>query len=245
MEIPKIIYTKIKEPFVSFCIKSKITANQITIFNHFITLTFGCFFFSRGTHVGFLLGLFVCCVNGFLDYLDGDIARETNTRSDLGIWLDSGFDVIIQNFVMGAIAIGCYKTGMNVFWIVMFLACNAANNFVAFNFNKKFGFNSCDGNEKFRKIMDKKSHPINNFLKSVIDPVNNPTAIMVYTYRYFIFIGAIFNAMILCFIIMTIISNIRGLILFTIYTLVLAGDNRLFVLRALSMCDPDSENFYR
>ena len=91
-EWSKKVYNLIRLPFIHFCVNREITANQLTVLNHFITLVFGCYFFSRGTYSGYLLALGVCLINGFLDYLDGDVARQRNGNKELGQWLDSGFD---------------------------------------------------------------------------------------------------------------------------------------------------------
>ena len=107
MEISKLIYEKTKEPFILLCLRLKITANQLTYINHLMTITIGCYAFSRGIYHWGLVGLAVMFINGYLDYLDGDIARLTEGMTKLGSWIDTGFDVIIQNIVMGAIAIGC------------------------------------------------------------------------------------------------------------------------------------------
>ena len=123
MEITKQIYKKIKNPFVDFCVKHEITANQITFLNHFLMLTFGVYFFSRGTYFNNLSGLLICIITGFLDFLDGDIAKATNTYSLFGEWIDSGFDVIIQNVIMAAIAMGCYKIRLPLF-IIIPLVCS-------------------------------------------------------------------------------------------------------------------------
>lgn len=238
------IYNNIKSPAVRFCVNNQITANEITLVNHFVTLTAGCYFFSRGTWECWNAGLVVCLINGFLDYLDGDVARETKQFSKLGIWLDSGFDVIIQNAVMAAIAIGCFKMGLSIWWIVVFFVANTANNFVSFNYNATFGFDSDKGNQLFRDYMDKKGGYINAFFKNIIDPTSNYFALVAFTFRYFIAVGCLCNIMPLCFIVMTIISNIKWIVMYTLYALHLMGDKSLYVLEALAILDEERKEFY-
>ncbi len=244
-EWSNIIYHKIKSPVVRLCIKLRITANHITLLNHFLTLTFGCYFLSRGEYIAGLLGLTVCFINGFLDYLDGDVARETKQFSKLGIWLDSGFDVIVQNTVMGALAIGCYKMGLPLFWVVIFFIANSANNFVSFNYNQTFGFDSDKGNELFRTFMNKKENEVNIFLKNLIDPTSSYWALVLFTYRYWIVVGLIFHIMPALFIIITIISNIKWIIMYVIYAMHLRGDQYLHVLKALAVLDEERNEFYK
>ena len=243
-EVSKQIYNKIKEPYIKWAVRYGVSANFITILNHFLTLTFGCYFFSRGTHLYMVAGLCVCLLNGFLDYLDGDVARQNVTNSKLGEWLDSGFDVIIQNAVMGAIAIGCFKMGLPLVWIVLFFIGNTANNFVSFYYNAKFGFDSANGNEVFRYMMNQKKNWLNVFLKGLIDPTDSHIALVIYTLRYWIVLGAVINVMPFCFIVMTVIGNIKWVMMYTIYALYLNGNRGLTIFRALEFIDEEQEGYY-
>src|SRR3990167_7315391 len=174
IEWSKTIYDKIRLPFLKCAIKLNLTSIKISIINHVLTLTIGCYLFSRGTYLCYIGALLVCVVNGFLDYLDGDLARSKNEMSEAGAWLDSGFDVIIQNAVLGSIAIGCYKQELPLIWIIMFFIGNTSCNFVSFNYNQKFGFDSCRGNQVFRQYMDKSRSRFDRFFRDLIDPTSNP-----------------------------------------------------------------------
>lgn len=244
MEIPKKIYEKMKLPFLYFAVNRGITANQITIFNHILTLTFGCWFFSRGTYVSGLLGLGVMIVNGFLDYLDGDLARASKSNSQLGEWLDSGFDVIIQNAVMGAIAIGCFKQGMSLNWIVLFFIGNTAMNFVSFHYNSKFGFHSLKGNQMFRDSIREKPTTFNFILRDIIDPTSNWVSLVAYTFRYWIAFGIITGTMKACFVAMVLICNFKWIVMYVIYAMYLNGDNHLHVINILKRLDDEQEEFF-
>jgi len=243
-EWSNIIYHRIKSPFIGFCIRFGITTIHISLINHFITLTFGCYFFSRGTYGGMLMGLGICLVNGFLDYLDGDVARITNNQSKLGAWLDAGFDIIIQFAVMGAIAIGCAKQGIGLVWIVLFFVALGANNFVSFNYNQTFGFDSDKGNALFRELMDRKSTQINIFLKNMIDPTSGYFPLFLYTFRYWIAIGSIFNIMPILFIAITLIGNLKWAVMYSIFALHQAESKKLYVLHVLAALDEEREDFY-
>ena len=239
-----IVYRSIRRPAIRFCALIGVTSKQLTILNHFLTLTIGCYAFAQGTHFWGIVGLSVCLLNGFLDYLDGDLARETNTLSKFGAWLDSGFDVIIQNAVMASIAIGCVKSGMGVFWAMIFMVANSANNLVSFHYNQTFGFDSDKGNDLFRKYMDQKPNLFNQFVKGVIDPTSNYLALVLYTYRYWIATGALFNIMPQLFIVITVISNIKWAVMYVLYAQHLRGDNNLHVLKALAVLDEERAEFY-
>ena len=245
MEWSKALYQSVSKPSVKLCRYFGITANQVTLFNHFITLTFGCWFFAQGEYLYGLMGLGVCLINGFLDYLDGDVARETHALGEFGSWLDSGFDVIIQNAVMGAISIGCFNMGMPVYWIALFFISNTANNFVSFNYNARFGFDSDKGNELFRSYMNRKDTFWNKVIKNIIDPTTSHKSLILFTYRYWIALGLVTNTMPICFMIMTIIGNIKWFVMFVIYALYLRGDKNIHVLMALSVLDEERAEFYK
>jgi phosphatidylglycerophosphate synthase len=244
MEFSKKIYKKIGKRCVVECIKLDISANEVTLFNHILTLTLGCYFFSRGTYLGNISGLLICLINGFLDYLDGDLAKATGQQSKFGEWFDTGFDVIIQNAVMGAIAIGCFKMQMPLIWIVFLFIGITGSNFVSFHFNTKFGFDSANGNELFRNYMDKKPFGINRFLKNLIDPTASFSGLAFFTFRYWITLGVIFNIMPLVFIIMTIICNLKWILMFFIYALYLLEFKNLHILNALAVLDNERSEFY-
>jgi len=252
MEWSKKVYKKINQPALKFCKWAGLSANQITIINHFITLTLGIYYFSRGTYLGWMIGLCVMVINGYLDYLDGDLARnDKNNNSELGSWLDCGFDIVIQNAVLGSIGIGCIKMGMPFIWVVFFYIGNTASNFVSFNYNTKFGFDSYRGNELFRNLMSKsystrkKNSSLNIILKHLIDPTSSFTGLALLTYRYFIALGCVFNVMPYCFIIFTIITNIKWIVMFIIYSLYLKGNKNLHVLKVLSALDDERAEFFK
>jgi len=243
-EWSKKLYEKVSKDSVDFCVRNEISADEITLLNHFLVLAMGCFLFSRGFYLAGLGGLGVCLVSGFLDYLDGDVAKATGSLSSFGEWIDSKFDVIIQNAVMGAIGIGCFKMGMPLIWIVMFFIGNSANNMVGLYYNLKFGFSSANGNELFRNYMDAKRNPLNLFFKNMIDPTASSCGLALITVRYWIAIGIIFNVMPFCFMAITIIGNIRWVVMFILYGMHLKECNHFHVLKALSILDEEREEFH-
>lgn len=244
MEWSKKIYKRVSKKAVSFCVRNEISADEITILNHILTLSVGCFLFSRGIYLAGLGGLGVCLINGFLDYLDGDVARATGKMGSFGDWIDAKADVIIQNAVMGAIGIGCFKMGMPLIWIVMFYIGNSANNMVSFYYNAKFGFDSANGNELFRKYMDAKRNPINILMKNIIDPTASYYGLALITVRYWIAFGIVFNVMPICFMAITIIGNLRWFFMFVLYGLHLKEVNHFHILKALSILDEERKEFH-
>ena len=235
---------KISTRLIRVLKKTGITPNKVTILNHCITLTCGVYCFSRGTWIGNIGGLCVMLFIGIMDYADGDLARSTNKYSQLGKWLDSVFDVIIQSAVMASIAVGCHKNGLPFYIIAWFFVGNAATNLVSFHYNNTFGFNSYDGSDIFRKYMEEKPTIINRFFKNLIDPTSSPIGLGFFTVRYWLTIGCIFNLMMPVFVAITIIGNFRWIIMYVLYAMHLHEYKKLWVSQALAIIDKEREEFY-
>lgn len=222
----------------------KITPNQITIFDHLLTLTVGIWAFSRGTWWGNYTGLAVMLIIGILDYADGDVAKQTKGYTKLGVWLDSVFDVIIQNAVMAAIAIGCHKLGMSFAISACFFVGNAGLNLVSFHYNQTFGFDSHKGSDLFRKYMETKPTYFNRFMKNLIDPTSSGPGLILYTVRYWLVLGIIFNCMPAIFIIITVLTNFRWIMMYILYAMHLNEYQKFWVLQALAIIDENREEYH-
>ena len=84
----------------------------------------------------------------------------------------------------------------------------------------------------------------NNSVRDVIDPTASKIGIVLYTVRYWIVLGAVFNIMPLCFMVMTVLANIHWLVMYVIYTLHLMKYKKLWVSQALAILDEERTEFY-
>lgn len=234
----------VSKRFVPHFIELGISANQITLFSHMISLTVVVYCFSRGSLNGNILGLFFMCIVGMLDYIDGDIARATGTIGELGKWFDSVFDVIIQNAILAAIAVGCFKQGLNITWIALYFVGNAALNLVSFHYNATFNFTSAAGDPLFRKYMDYKATKFNRAMKNLIDPTSSWIGLGLYTCRYWIVMGVATNQMPIIFMIITVLTNFRWIIMYVLYAFHLKEYKKLWVSQALAIIDKDRQEYY-
>ena len=235
---------KIRKPLTKFFVKFNISANQITVFSHLLSLTFGVYFFSRGTFLGNILGIGVMIIIGILDYADGDIARQNKTIGPLGVWIDSVFDVVIQNAIMGAIAIGCYKNGLPVGLIVFYFVGNAALNLVSFHYNQTFKFDSHNGSELFRKYMEEKPNLFNRFMKNLIDPTASGVGLWLYTCRYWLVLGSVAGNMSGIFAVIVVITNFRWIVMYALYAAHLQEYKKLWVSQALAIIDEERDEYH-
>jgi len=240
MDLSHKIYKKFSRPFVKACVKLRISANALTIFNFFLTVGAGCYFFSQNLY---LYAFLIMAINVFLDYLDGDVAKSTNTLSGVGVWLDSYGDVIVQNAIMGAIGLGCIKLGLPVVIVVVFFVANSSLNMVSFHYNNTFGFDSYTGSELFRMYMDKKKSIFNRIFKNLIDPTASWIGLSLYTVRYWILIGMVWN-MPLMFILITILHSARAIFMYIIYALHLAQYKKLWLSQALAILDNERQEYH-
>ena len=238
-ELSKTLYKKFSIHVLRVLIKLHISANQLTVLNIFLMILGAGYFFATGHY---WLALFICGVSAILDYADGDVAKATTGYTPAGAWIDSFGDVIKQNGVMGAIAIGIAAP---VWLIVVFFVTNAALNVISFHYNNTFGFDSYNGSALFRKYMDKKPNVLNKIFKNIIDPTSSWLGLWFGTVRYWIIIGVVFGCMPLIFAIITCINVFKAAFMFTIYALHLAEYKKLWLLQALAILDKERKEYYQ
>lgn len=83
-----------------FFLKLGFTANGITILALFIGVSSGIFTYFGYTYIGIL----VLWLSGYLDAVDGTIARETNSSSAFGTIMDITFDRMVEASVIVGVA---------------------------------------------------------------------------------------------------------------------------------------------
>ncbi len=106
--------TKHLEPIAK---RLNINPNIITIISPFIAIISAYFFASH--HI--LLGGFFILLSGFLDVVDGAVARHHNRASSFGAFLDSTVDRFADTIIYIGIIIGGYCD-----WFVGILAIHSA-----------------------------------------------------------------------------------------------------------------------
>ena len=223
----------------------RFTPNQITGFNLAFTILFGWLCFSQGTYLFNLLGFGVLLINGYLDYLDGDLAKSTKQFSVFGQWLDSGCDMIIQNIVMAAIAYGLCRTHALLIVAITFFIANSAMQVISLRYNATFGFDSHCGNALFRTYMDKKPNLFNKLMKNLLDPTASKIGFFLFTFRYWLVLGILFNQMKWAFIVITALLLFKVIIMHVIYGMHLLEYKKLWILQALAIIDEEREEYYK
>jgi len=207
------------------------SSNQVTLLN-FLTNNFAAvYFFTLGTHVGYLLGIFFCLTSAVFDWMDGFVARAKATKSKAGYWLDPALDYIWQHSLAAALVIGVYiSKNQNIIWLylgMLMLVSLIAANYIGTTFKDKFDFKFRSSLTLFKeKIINSKSSTIIDTLFLEIQAPTNFLTLSFFTIRYPLMLGAIFNRMDIIIILILISSTIKTLVLFYVHYLYL--DRHLF-----------------
>jgi len=213
-----------------------LTPNQISCINFFVNNLLAVFFFSRGTYLGNLLGLFFCALSAIFDYIDGAIAQTKQMQTKLGSWLDPMLDFMWQNMLVCSIIYGIISAKGVTFWLpvgLLTIVGVVISNHMGCQFNKSFGLDAFrKGSPDFtRSIETNKLHLIEIIAINIIIPTKF-IFILLFTLRYFIILGAIFNIMPLALFLIMIFSLIKAIVSVTIYALFLCyQDNKILSLR--------------
>lgn len=207
--------------FIGLFRKLRITPNQMTVFSFFLFRIPAFFFFAIGNYFWNLLGVLFCLISAVFDELDGRLARATGQTSKLGAWLDPAVDVVFQFLILFGLTLGIVRSTGSFFWVgvsLFALFTLAFNNFISYQFNYTFGFQSYCGlpafAEKFERKPKKKR--LDFLLFNIVSPVNF-FFISIFTLRYFIVLGVILNLVSWSILLFSLLNFSRGVIMFLIY----------------------------
>ena len=217
-----------------------LTPNQITLFNFFVNNLSAVYFFSLGTHLGYLIGLFFCFISAVFDWMDGWVARTKELSSKAGGWLDPATGFIWQHLLVAAIVLGVYNSQEgNYYWLLFGLLMYSGvviANYLGNLFNDKFDFSFRTSLHDFRKSIyqSKKSTWYDKLVVEILAPTSFLTFFL-FTIRYPIMFGAITNKMEVSMVIISITSLIKAVFLFITYFLYLERESRkpLVIIKSL------------
>lgn len=88
------------EKTATFLVNRGLSANNVTVISFVIGITSGAFFYFDQL----FLAIFALWLSGFLDAVDGSIARQTKTSSSWGTVMDITFDRLVEISVILGIA---------------------------------------------------------------------------------------------------------------------------------------------
>lgn len=103
------------DPLVEGAARRGVTPNAVTVLSFFVALFAGASLYLA-TPVTYVVGALLVVLNGFLDVLDGELARRTGTATDRGDLLDHAVDRYADAAVVAGAAAGLGS------WLVGFFA---------------------------------------------------------------------------------------------------------------------------
>ncbi len=94
-------------PFVAIAVRLGLSANAISIIAFGLAAIAGvALYVAGGDPQWYVVGGLLVLLNGFLDVLDGAVARETGEASDAGDFLDHVLDRYADVLILGGLALG-------------------------------------------------------------------------------------------------------------------------------------------
>ncbi len=115
-------YGGVLRPFLRFVARIGITANMLTVASLFVVIIAGTLFATGKT----ILGAWVLLLAGFLDGIDGELARMTGAKSPFGGFLDSICDHAGDFAVYLGLLLASLKRDASVEIILIFIALFAS-----------------------------------------------------------------------------------------------------------------------
>jgi phosphatidylglycerophosphate synthase len=234
-------------PIAKFIVdKTKITANQVTIFGFVAFVPCVLLALAQGEYLYNLVAIFFIACYAVLDYVDGKVARMRNMASKYGGWLDSSTDLIFLWLILCAVILGVVnKTGNDVYYIlgIVMLFSKSREASMDCMFGYTFGFD----NEKlyeFRNVDNLRA--IDVYLLNVIAPLKT-VYILLFTTRTSLLLFIVIDYLNIFIVLYTVTLSVRWLSLYFLYLAYLSDkefDNLKIVsyLRSLKRSDGSDSN---
>lgn len=215
--------------------------NQITALGFLLNGLPSIYFFSLGTHLGYLLGILFSLTYSIFDWMDGYIAVNKNMKSNAGGFLDPMFDFIWQHLLIASLVLGVYNSkNQNYIWLVIGLTSLISlvvANYIGEIFKEKFDlkFRSLLGDFRKEILRNKKSGFLDLLGLQILAPTNFIFGLL-FTIRYLLVIGAITNRMDIVIVFIMIQQIVRATALISTYVIYLnriPNNSRRPIIKAL------------
>jgi len=203
--------SKISIRLVKYLSRTAITPVQVSIISFLISIAAG-FFFSLGIYLYTVIGAVLVELSFTLDMCDGELARFQDKCSKFGAWLDKVFDRLSEFSIFLGICIGTYRYSHNLKIWVLGLATIFTLSLL--NYSSDILGPLMPSGKHWRGDVAKK---LGNFLR--IEKFIKPGYLSFGRdiQMFLIFLGCIFNQIILLFWIMIILGNAHWLVRAFIY----------------------------
>lgn len=132
-------------------LKFKVTANQATVLGFIFGISSSAFFIT-GQKALLGWGVFFYLLFYVYDFIDGNIARVTDTASYYGKFFDGIVDVVVETLLPFSLAVGFFFAGHSLVFLFIGVVAAMLLLFAAFIINRASFFNRWvrmeEGNEK-------------------------------------------------------------------------------------------------
>jgi len=203
--------SKISIRIVKYLSKTTITSVQVSIVSFLISVVAG-FFFSFGVYLYTVVGAVLVQLSFTLDMCDGELARFQNRCSKFGAWLDNVFDRLSEFSIFFGICIGTYRYSHNLrIWVLGLIAVFTLS---LLNYSSDILGPLSAGGRLWRKDQTEK---VSNFLK--IRNFIKPSYLSFGRdmQMFLIFLGCIFNQIIVMFWIIIVLGNLHWIVRAFVY----------------------------
>ena len=203
--------SKISIRMVRYLAKTAITPVQVSIVSFLVSIVAGLCF-SLGVYLYTVVGAVLLQLSFILDMCDGELARYKNKCSKFGAWLDKVFDRLSEFSIFCGICVGVYRYSHNPrIWV---LGLTTIFTLSLLNYSSDILGSLSSAGKLLRSNSAKK---VNRFLgiKKLIKPgyLSFGRDIQM----FLIFLGCIFNQIILLFWVIIIVGNAHWLVRAFIY----------------------------
>lgn len=227
--------------FLGLFLKLPLSPNQITSINFFVNNLGTVFLFSLGKYWGNLLAVGLIAISEVWDWMDGAVARKRGLASKGGAFLDPAFDFTWQNLMLAGIVFGVFRSsGGNLFWLAVGLLAFVSLtlvNYCGAIYGDNFGFGFRGDYDKMIDKVDS-SRKTGFFDKLCLEMLvyRKFSFIFLFTVRYSLLLGAIFNKLNYFLIFLSIAFLFKSVCLLYLFFLYLESspkEKNLIIVQAL------------
>jgi phosphatidylglycerophosphate synthase len=216
------VQRRLSEPIVSLFMKTPITPNQMTVGRFLFLMIPALILFGKGDHLSNIVAIIFCALFSFFDFVDGGLARRKKMMTELGAWLDPILEAISQNLILFAVTLGAYSSRHDLIWLIIGLLAFLGHSLATILYTQygiTFGFDAWQGLKELDKKFLRSKNKVkiaDRLLKSIIDQ-SGFLFTFLFTFRYLLVLGAVFNLMPYALLLITITSHLRWTVLFLVY----------------------------
>lgn len=224
---------------VKFLARTSVTSVQVTILNFLLFVPPMVFLLVRGTHTDLLIVLVLLVLYSLFDLVDGELARQTNTSSPLGKWLDPSIDTVLHILVMFSISFHVIFVSNFPYKALVFLPLfgQMIAHIFGLQMAQEFKLDPFSGNKNLEALFKsrKKISFVDLFLRNMLVPTNI-FFMLFFTFRAYFLAGALFNILPWTFIIFGFFIMLRAFCLYMILAFHYSGNykNRFLIFQYLS-----------